>query len=124
LSLGETKELEYEKVAISWLEMKVKFCEDHIKVQEKLAPGESEYCAYISGHYGESLFWLNKKKFVAQKISGSEFDLKMQFSAEILQKVVRIWGNYRKRSTENIQAENARKIIKFINDKYTRLCYK
>ena len=36
---------------MSWLEKKVGYCRDHLNIQAKLAPGLSEYCAYISGLY-------------------------------------------------------------------------
>ena len=49
--LGDTKGYEYETVGIPWLEKKVEFCRDHLKLQAKLAPGLSEYRAYISGEY-------------------------------------------------------------------------
>ena len=49
--LGDTKGYEYETVGIPWLEKKVEFCRDHLKLQAKLAPGLSEYRAYIAGEY-------------------------------------------------------------------------
>ena len=49
ICLGETKGYEYESVAIPWLEKKVEFCKDHLNLQKVVAPGLSEYRAYMSG---------------------------------------------------------------------------
>ena len=51
-----------------YLEMKVQLCRDHLKVQKHVAPGLSEYRAYISWHLAEPLYWLLKETYL-QKVS-------------------------------------------------------
>jgi hypothetical protein len=46
---GETKGYEYEEANVIWLHRKVDFCREHLQLQAVLAPGLSEYRAYISG---------------------------------------------------------------------------
>merc|ERR1719474_907331 len=118
-NIGESKGFEYESVAVPWLEKKVEFCEEHIKLQQKVAPGLSEYCAYMSGHLGEALYWLNKKKYVALKINGTELNQNMETAAKNLMKVIEIWGPYRRRSAERLRAEEALNLLEIIEEKYT-----
>jgi len=117
-NIGELKGFEYESVAAPWLEKKVHFCEDHLKLQKDLAPGLSEYCAYISGHCGEALYWLTRKQYIALQIAGPEAAVKMEEAAKHLLKVVQIWGPYRRRSAERLRAEEARTILESIEEKY------
>ena len=41
---------------------KVTFCREHLALQQVLAPGLSEYRAYISSHLVEPLYLLAKKR--------------------------------------------------------------
>ena len=61
-NIGETKGFEYENLAPAWLEKKVNFCREHLALQQVLAPGLSEYRAYISSHLVEPLYLLAKKR--------------------------------------------------------------
>jgi hypothetical protein len=54
---GETKGLEYEDTALVWLERKLEYCKEHLQLQAVLAPGLSEYRAYISGTPGCTGAW-------------------------------------------------------------------
>merc|ERR1712045_236548 len=117
-NIGDVKGFEYENVPMNWLEKKVNFCKHHLALQSKLSPGLSEYCAYMSGHCGEAMYWLYKKKYVAMQINGTELNQFMEKVAEYLFKVVEIWGKYRRRSSERLKAEDARSLIDIIEDKY------
>ena len=61
-NIGETKGFEYEDLAPAWLEKKVNFCREHLALQQAVAPGLSEYRAYISSHLVEPLYLLAKKR--------------------------------------------------------------
>ncbi len=52
---GETKGYEYEEANVIWLQRKVDFCREHLQLQAVLAPGLSEYRAYMSGGCREHL---------------------------------------------------------------------
>jgi hypothetical protein len=62
-NIGESKGFEYDDLAPAWLEKKVAFCREHLALQQVLAPGLSEYRAYISSHIAEPLYLLAKKRF-------------------------------------------------------------
>ena len=62
-NIGETKGFEYDNLAPAWLEKKVNFCREHLALQQVLAPGLSEYRAYISSHLVEPLYLLAKKRW-------------------------------------------------------------
>ena len=63
-NIGETNGNFYEDLAEHWLEKKVEFCRDHLKIQERVAPGLSKYRAYLSSQLAEPLYWLTKKKYI------------------------------------------------------------
>jgi len=117
-NIGETKGYEYEKVGVPWLEKKVEMCADHLRLQKSVAPGLSEYRAYMSGHYGEALYWLSKRKYVAMTIKRDQLNTNMEDVADHLLKVVEIWGPYRRRSSERLMAEEARGLLDTIHEKY------
>ena len=114
-NIGETKGYEYEDLAEAWLEKKVNFCRDHLKVQKMLAPGLSEYRAYISNHIAEPLYWLAKKRYLAKKCSSQDLNKTMEEVAQHLLLVVQIWGRYRKRSTESFTAEKAKDFLEMVD---------
>ena len=117
-NIGETRGYEYEDLAEAWLEKKVNFCRDHLKVQRKLAPGLSEYRAYISNHIAEPLYWLAKKRYMEKKCSSQDLIKTMEEVAQHLLLVVQIWGPYRKRSTERLTAEKAKDFLEMVDEKY------
>jgi len=117
-NIGETKDYEYEDLAETWLEKKINFCKDHLKVQKKLAPGLSEYRAYISNHIAEPLYWWAKKRYVEKKCSSADLMKTMEEVAQHLMLVIQIWGPFRKRSSERLTAEKAKEFLEMIDDKY------
>ena len=117
-NIGDAKGYEYENLAEAWLEKKVEFCRDHLKVQKILAPGLSEYKAYLSSHIAEPLYWLAKKRYLAKKCSGEELNKTMEEVAQHLLMVIQIWGPYRQRSAERLKAEHARTLLEMVDNKY------
>ena len=117
-NIGEAKGYEYEDLAEAWLEKKVNFCRDHLKVQRKLAPGLSEYRAYISYHLAEPLYWLAKKQYIEKKCSSEDLSKTMEEVAQHLLLVIQILGPYRKRSSERLMAEKARDFLEMVDIKY------
>ena len=108
----------YEDLAVSVLEKKVRMCRDHLKVQRCVAPGLSEYRAYISSHIAEPLYWVGKEKYQDNKITTTELKEVMEEVAEHLLLVIQIWGPFKKNSTERIIAEKARNLLKKVDVEY------
>merc|ERR1712142_538614 len=117
-NIGETKGFEYEGLAEAWLEKKVNFCRDHLRVQKKVAPGLSEYRAYISNHIAEPLYWLAKKQYLEKKCSSQDLSKTMEEVAQHLLLVIQIWGPYRRRSQERLIAEKAKEFLEMVDEKY------
>ena len=117
-NIGDSKGNKYEDLAEAWLEKKVEFCRDHLSIQQILAPGLSEYRAYMSSHIAEPLYWLPKKKYLAQKCSGEDLSKTMEEVGEHLMMVIQIWGPYRKRSAERLKAEQARDLLVMVDNMY------
>jgi len=108
----------YEDLADIILEKKVNFCRDHLKVQHYLAPGLSEYRAYISNHIAEPLYWLTKEKYLQKTISEEELTRTMEEVANHLLLVIQIWGPFRHRSSERLTAEKASSLLETVDTKY------
>jgi len=108
----------YEDLADIILEKKVNFSRDHLKVQHYLAPGLSEYRAYISNHIAEPLYWLTKEKYLQKTISEEELTRTMEEVANHLLLVIQIWGPFRHRSSERLTAEKASSLLKTVDTKY------
>jgi len=117
-NIGETKGFEYEDLAPAWLEKKVKFCKEHLALQQVVAPGLSEYRAYMSAHLAEPLYLLAKKRYVAGEIKLAELQEVMEEVARHLLIVIEIWGPYRRRSSERLKAEGARALLETVDSKY------
>jgi len=117
-NIGDSKGNKCEDLAEPWLEKKVEFCRDHLRIQKILAPGLSEYRAYMSSHIAEPLYWLTKKRYLAQKCSGEDLSKTMEEVGEHLMMVIQIWGPYRKRSAERLKAEQARDLLVMVDNKY------
>jgi hypothetical protein len=100
------------------LRKKVNFCRDHLKVQSKLAPGLSEYRAYISNQIAKPLYWLAKKRYMEKKCSSQDLNKTMEEVSRHLLLVVQILGPYRKRSTERLTAEKAKDFLETVDEKY------
>ena len=110
--------VDYEDLATSFLERKVQFCRDHLEVQKCVAPGLSEYRAFISWHLAEPLYWLTKDKYVQKQITGEELVSNMEEVARHLLVVIQIWGPFRRRSSEWMVAEKARTLLENVDEKY------
>ena len=107
-----------EDLAVMYLERKVAYCRDHLEVAARVAPGLSEYRAYVSWHLAEPLYWLAKERCVQQLISGAELAAAMEEVARHLLAVIQIWGPFRRRSAEWIVAEKARTLLQTVDEKY------
>ena len=102
----------------SVLERKISYCRDHLAVQARVAPGLSEYRAYISWHIAEPLVWTTKEKFLQKQITREELISRMEEVARHLLIVIQIWGPFRRRSTEWMIAEKARTLLGNVDEKY------
>ena len=90
------------------------FCREHLALQQVLAPGLSEYRAYISSHLVEPLYLLAKKRwerafthlpcfedsfflprYVAGDITLAQLNETMEEVAKHLLIIIEIWGPYR-----------------------------
>ena len=94
---------QYSEVEESLLKDKLSYCEDHLELQTIIAPGLTEYRAYISLHYAETLYWALVRGVQLDRPSGDLVDLAM----EHLDMVTRIWGDYRVGSVERSRMEEA-----------------
>jgi len=103
----------YEDLAIRVLEKKVEYCRDHLAVQRYLAPGLSEYRAYISQHLAEPLYWLAR-----EKISEEDVFKTMEEVAHHLLLVIQVWGPFRCGSDERLAAEKARRLLHTVDTEY------
>ena len=116
-NIGEAIGFEYEDLAASWLEKKVLFCREHLALQQVVAPGLSEYRAYMSSHLGEWLY-LMAKKYVAGETSLAALQETMEEVAGHLLIIIEIWGPYRRRSSERLKADEARVLLETVDSKY------
>ena len=67
-----------EDAAVDRLARKVQQCRDHLAVQAVVAPGLSEYRAYLSSQLAEPLYWLAKDRYLAREITGSQLTEMME----------------------------------------------
>ena len=117
-NIGDFRVNNIEEVEQKWLEKKIEFCRDHLMIQSMVSPGLSEYRAYISAHIAEPLYWLSKNRFLDNKDSQEVFDNNIKEVAEHLVTVVKIWGQYRVMSSENIKARNALDLLEMLDNMY------
>ena len=96
---------QYSEVEESLLKDKLSYCEDHLELQSIIAPGLTEYRAYISLHYVETLYWTLVREVQLDRPSGDLVNLAMH-----LDMVTRIWGDYRVGSVERSRMEEAEMI--------------
>lgn len=108
----------YEDLAEVVLEKKVNLCRDHLLVQRDLAPGLSEYRAYLSYHIAEPLYWLGTERYLEKRISEEELIKTMEEVANHLLLVIQIWGPFRQRSSERLAAEKAKSLLETVDAKY------
>ena len=117
-NIGDLKGNNYEDLGEDWLEKKVEFCRDHLEIQRVIAPGLSEYRAYMSAHIAEPLYWLTKKRYISKKCSLEELNQTMEEIAQHLMLVIQIWGPYCNKSRERLKAENAMAMLEMVNNLY------
>ena len=110
--------VDYEDLACAVLEKKIQFCADHLKVQAVVAPGLSEYRAYISWHLAEPLYWTAREKYDNNLVTKQELLTSMEEVTKHLLVVIQIWGPFRRRSSEWVVAEKARTLLEKIDEKY------
>ena len=103
----------YEDLADRMLEKKVEYCRDHLAVQQYLAPGLSEYRAYISQHLAEPLYWLAR-----EKTPDTDVVKTMEEVAHHLLLVIQVWGPFRCGSDERMAAEKARRLLHSVDTQY------
>ena len=63
-------------------------------------------------------FCIFPKRYLAQKCSAEELKKNMEDVAEHLLMVVQVWGLCRRRSDENMKAEDARDLLAQVDEKY------
>jgi len=117
-NIGSDGEFEYEDIAIKWLEQKVEFCNQHLALQKHLAPGMSEYRAYISLHLAEAMYWLYRKKYLVKKVTRDEVENTMEIVSELLLVVLDIWGLYRTDSNERMKADKAKTLLENVRREF------
>jgi len=114
-NIGETKGFELEDLSTAWLQKKVDYCKDHLKVQELVAPGLSEYRAYMSMQISEALYMLAKRKYTGEDLYQAMCEV-----AEHLLVVLNIWGPYRRNSSEQKKAMEALEFLGKVDEAYLK----
>ena len=109
------EENSYDDVDQSVLELKQKYCQEHLKLSEILSPGLTEYRAYISFHYAETLLARMSRNFVKRDTEA------LTSLVDHLDSVILIWSDYRLGSIERGKVELAQilkqKVKKFVVSK-------
>ena len=93
----------YDAVPLDLLERKVLYCRELLKIQSILAPGLSEYRAYVSLHFAQAVHWRNRRSTLTE-----DHDL----IPDLLQTVIDIWGQYRTGSSEQTKALEAEDLLR------------
>ncbi|QQP38228.1 Protein msta_ isoform Alike [Caligus rogercresseyi] len=124
VGIGEAKGYDdIQSVARPWLQKKVEYCREHLELQKVLAPGYSEYRAYISFHLAEALFHLTKKDKKQESIDLSTAITRMEEVADHLLLVINVWGKFRLRSDEQKVAGCARRLLERVDESYLHRNY-
>ena len=106
------EENSYEEVDQSALELKQEFCQEHLKLCEILSPGLTEYRAYVSFHYAETLLARMSRNFVKR-------DTETMISiVDHLDSVILIWSDYRLGSIERGKVE----LAEILKQKVKKFC--
>ena len=93
----------HDTVPLDLLERKVFYCRELLKIQSILAPGLSEYRAYISLHLAQAIYWRNRRNSLTE-----DSDL----LPDLLRIVIDIWGQYRTESSEKNKALEAEDLLR------------
>lgn len=115
-NIGETEGFEMEELSVAWLQKKVDYCRDHLEIQSLVAPGLSEYQAYMSWHISKPLYWLASKKHEMGDMEKTDLNQVMCQVAEHLLMVINIWGPYVKDSLEQSRAAEALELLGKVDD--------
>ena len=126
-------------IGLAWLEKKLEFCRDHLAVQRRVSPGLSEYRAHLSSHLAFPLYLITKvqckvswsfrlnclfqRKYLDKLITREELIRSMEEVESHLMMTVKIWGGYRTRSEERLEAEAARELLAKIDRDYLHRNY-
>ena len=105
-------------VSIGLLEKSVRYCKDHLEIQASLAPGLSEYRAYISYHMARALYSLIKEQHKDKMVNMDQVVESMTEVCEHLLVVITIWGQYRTGSYEKVVANEADSLIGQVKIEY------
>jgi len=105
-------------VSIGLLEKSVRYCKDHLEIQASLAPGLSEYRAYISYHMARALYSLIKEQHKDRMVNMDQVVESMTEVCEHLLVVITIWGQYRTGSYEKVVANEADSLIGQVKIEY------
>ena len=103
------EENSYDEVDQWALEKKQNYCQEHLELCEILCPGLTEYRAYVSFHYAETLH-----ERMSRNLVKSEPD-NLKSLLEHLDSVIRIWSDYRQGSIERGKVELAEILKQKIN---------
>ena len=93
------------------LEKKLVYCQEHLKVCKILTPGLTEYRAYVSFHYAETLHAMMSRDLMTWDADN------LASLLDHLDSVIHIWSDYRQGSTENGKVKLAMKLKHEINNK-------
>ena len=99
----------YDIVDEGILEKKLVYCKEHLKLCDILTPGLTEYRAYLSFHYAETLHAMMSRGFMK---SDPEALASLE---DHLDTVIRIWSDYRQGSLEREKVELAEILKQEIN---------
>ena len=119
-NIGSAEGFESEDIAIAWLEKKVEYCKEHLSLQLVLAPGLSEYRAYISSLMAGALYWLAKKQFAISQLTREQVVKTMKTVSEHLVMVISIWGPYRRGSHERMVADEAQALLEQVEREFVQ----
>ena len=78
---------DYEEDTLERLASKVSHCQDHLAVQAVVAPGLSEYRAYLSSQLAPALYWLAKRRYIAREITGPEYRAKLEVTVALMMRL-------------------------------------
>ena len=105
-------------VPLGLLQKSVGYCEEHLLIQDILAPGLSEYKAYISYHMAMALYCLIKEQHKDKMVGMGQVEEFMKKVSEQLLVVITIWGPYKPGSYERVIAEEANTLLSQVKIEY------
>lgn len=106
------EENSYDEVDQSALELKQEYCQEHLKLCETLSPGLTEYKAYVSFHYAETLLARMSRNLVKRDTET------LKSIVDHLDSVILIWSDYRLGSIERGKVE----LAEILKQKVNKIC--